>query len=296
MPIHVTCDACGRGFQAKDEYAGHRVQCPECGRDIAIPGTPSPEGIVKPPGEPEFYQGEARTSGKAIASMVLGILSFCLSIFTGIPAIILGILGLNDINRSYGRVKGKGFAVTGIVTGSVGIIFIVPAILIALLLPAVQAAREAAQRAQCTNNLKQIGLALHNYHDTYGTFPPPAITDANGNPLLSWRVAILPFLGEDGLYNQFHLDEPWDSPNNQPLSFQLPSVYKCPSQPESVPPMTTYQVIVGPGTFFERAVSMREITRRHGQHARGRRVESPGHLEQAGGPCLQPERGLAADG
>jgi len=75
------------------------------------------------------------------------------------------------------------------------VVIAIIAVLVALLLPAVQQAREAARRAQCKNNLKQIGLALHNYHDAFGCFPPVASTDAQGNPLLSWRVALLPYLG-----------------------------------------------------------------------------------------------------
>ncbi len=100
----------------------------------------------------------------------------------------------------------------------------------ALLLPAVQAAREAARRAQCVNNLKQIGLALHNYHDTTNGFPAAAITSKDGKPLLSWRVAILPYIEQQELYNQFHLNEPWDSPHNKTLIARMPVAYNCPSR------------------------------------------------------------------
>src|SRR5690242_17032670 len=83
----------------------------------------------------------------------------------------------------------------------------------ALILPAVQQAREAARRSQCKNNLKQIGLALHNYHETYGGLPPAFVADDQGRPMHSWRVLILPFLGEQALYNEYNLSEPWDGPN-----------------------------------------------------------------------------------
>ncbi|HEX5102473.1 MAG TPA: DUF1559 domain-containing protein, partial [Pirellulaceae bacterium] len=89
--------------------------------------------------------------------------------------------------------------------------------------PAVQAARTAAGRSQSLNNLKQIALALHNYHDVYGHFPPPAILSKDGKPLLSWRVAILPFLEHQPLYEQFKLDEPWDSAHNKKLIEKMPA-------------------------------------------------------------------------
>ncbi|MBX6315577.1 MAG: DUF1559 domain-containing protein [Isosphaeraceae bacterium] len=252
MPIQVTCE-CGRQLQAKEEYAGRTTHCPDCGRELVIPLPESQAWSAPEVGPPkDVYPGEAGTSGKAIASLVLGLLSFLCVFFTGIPAIILGILGLNDIDRSQGRLKGRGLAVGGIVTGSIGTVLIGAGVLIALLSPAIQAAREAARRAQCVNNLKQIGLALHNFASAQGHFPPPDITDKDGNPLLSWRVAILPYFGQEALYQQFHLDEPWNSPHNLTLLSQMPTTYLCPSEPPGDRTMTTYQVLVGSQTMFPR--------------------------------------------
>ena len=121
---------------------------------------------------------------------------------------------------------------------------------IALLLPAVQAAREAARRTQCTNNLKQIMLAMLNYESANGHYPPAAIRDKSGKPLLSWRVAILPYLEYGNLYNEFHLDEPWDSPHNLALAEQMPKAYLCPSR-RAEPNTTSYRVVNGPGSLFD---------------------------------------------
>ncbi len=126
-------------------------------------------------------------------------------------------------------------------------------VLIALLLPAVQSAREAARRAQCVNNLKQIGLAMFNYNEVNGNFPSAAICDKSGKPLLSWRVAILPFLEQQALYNKFKLDEPWDSPNNKELIQYMPSTFTCPSRNQPDPGTTTYRVFLGGGSMFEMA-------------------------------------------
>jgi prepilin-type processing-associated H-X9-DG protein len=125
------------------------------------------------------------------------------------------------------------------------------AVAIALLLPAVQSAREAARRVQCVNNLKQIGLAFHNYHAANNAFPRAAITDKQGKPLLSWRVAILPYIEQQELYNKFKLDEPWDSPHNKALLKEMPTTYVCPSRSNAEPFATTYQVFSGKGAMFE---------------------------------------------
>lgn len=129
-------------------------------------------------------------------------------------------------------------------------------VLAGMLLPAIQSARNAARRMTSSNNLKMIGLALHNYHSAYRKLPNSAITDPDGKPLLSWRVAILPFIEEQELYQKFHLDEPWDSENNLPLSKKLPAVYQARGikLPEG---KTIYQALVGENIGFKPLVDTR---------------------------------------
>jgi hypothetical protein len=100
------------------------------------------------------------------------------------------------------------------------------------------------------NNLKQIGLAMHNYHDVYKRFPAAAIADKAGKPLLSWRVAILPFIEQDTLYKEFKLDEPWDSAHNKKLLAKMPDVYGLPGTKGMPRNATFYRVFTGPGTVF----------------------------------------------
>ena len=122
-------------------------------------------------------------------------------------------------------------------------------IMVALLLPAVGAAREAARRAQCSNNLKQIALAVHNYHDSHDCFPTAATADEDGNPMRSWRVAIMPFLNGGGYYDQYDFDEPWDSPTNQSLAGLGSIYYRCPSETGPIGSDTSYVMIVGKDTI-----------------------------------------------
>lgn len=121
-------------------------------------------------------------------------------------------------------------------------------VMISLLVPAVQSAREAARRAQTVNSMKQALLAMHNYHDDHGRFPSQAICDAEGKPLLSWRVALLPYLSEQNLFDEFRLDEPWNSPHNRLLVDRMPTVWADPSADPAG--FTTLQVITGAGTPF----------------------------------------------
>ncbi|MEX1223702.1 MAG: DUF1559 domain-containing protein [Pirellulales bacterium] len=122
-------------------------------------------------------------------------------------------------------------------------------ILIALLVPAVSSSRDAARRMQCSNNMKQIALAMLNYESTNGSFPPAYTVDENGQPLHSWRVLILPYLEQRHLYEQIARDEPWDSPANRQFHDVMIDIYGCPASVDE-PSDTNYMVLVGDETLF----------------------------------------------
>jgi hypothetical protein len=115
-----------------------------------------------------------------------------------------------------------------------------------------QRVRRQAMMAQSQNNLKQIAIAMHNYNDTYGKLPTQALYGKDGKPLLSWRVAILPFIEQQNLYQQFHLDEPWDSEHNKKLLETMPKTYASPADPKGTAEHRTHYLgFHGPGAFFE---------------------------------------------
>jgi prepilin-type N-terminal cleavage/methylation domain-containing protein len=119
------------------------------------------------------------------------------------------------------------------------VVIAIIAILVALLLPAVQQAREAARRSQCKNNLKQIGLALHNYHDVHNTLPSGwiAVEDGQHSPHegmngAGWGTMILPYLDQAPLYNQFNSSLSIIHPVNDSFRTTILTVWQCPSDPK----------------------------------------------------------------
>lgn len=154
----------------------------------------------------------------------------------GAIAVILGILGIG-----------------GVLCGGV---------LVALLLPAIQSARTAAQRMQSSNNLKQIALAFHNYESTYKQLPAAYLLDADGKRTMSWRVAILPFMESVRVYENYKTNEPWDSASNQAVTNVPIMTYKNPADTKAGPLETSYMVVTGPGTLFEddKATRFSEVT------------------------------------
>ena len=103
---------------------------------------------------------------------------------------------------------------------------------------------------QCQMNLKQLGLALHNYHNDHGHFPPAVVKDKDGAPLYSWRVLLLPYLDQGNLYEQFRRDEPWDSPHNMALVKYMPSEFGCPAKGRASTYVTQYVAITGDETLW----------------------------------------------
>jgi len=115
-----------------------------------------------------------------------------------------------------------------------------------------------AARARSQNNLKQLALGLHNFESAHGHFPPAAICSKKGKPLLSWRVAILPYIEQDALYKQFKLDEPWDSEHNLKLAHPVRiKTFMLPGVNDDGKGLTHYQLCVGNGAGFDKIQPMR---------------------------------------
>jgi prepilin-type processing-associated H-X9-DG protein len=130
-------------------------------------------------------------------------------------------------------------------------------ILIVLLLPALQSARPAALRNQCTNQMKQIALGFLNYESANGRLPPAYVVDANGKRIHSWRVLILPFMDDAALYKKYNFNEPWDGPNNSKLATQIPQVYRCPANVDNAAGNveTHYFAVVAPETGWGKNIN-----------------------------------------
>jgi len=134
----------------------------------------------------------------------------------------------------------------GIVTG--GCIVVALIVVSLAFLPRVGSGR-APKRERCTKNLKQIALALTNYESARHHFPAIGATDKDGQPMQSWRVAILPYLERNELYEKYDHKEPWNGPKNQAIAASMPDIYRCPtdSKASATGQETSYVMIAGDG-------------------------------------------------
>jgi Protein of unknown function (DUF1559) len=179
---------------------------------------------------------------------------------TDLPEFLAAMAGFAILNEAENLLKNPPITLAGTslkadyTTPQISSNALIPttAIAIGMMLPAVSKVREASQRISSINNLKQIALAMHNYESTYSGFPAAAICDKKtGKPLLSWRVAILPFIEQEALYKQFKMDEPWDSEHNLKLAKNMPKIYFHPKANKPGDDKTHYRLFYGKGATFE---------------------------------------------
>jgi hypothetical protein len=125
-------------------------------------------------------------------------------------------------------------------------------LLVLLLLPAVNAPREAARRMKCYSNLRNIMVAMNCYHTKYGCYPPAYTVDKQGRRIHSWRALLLEFLDRD-LYAEYDFSRPWNSPGNLAVAdtMKQDGPYRCPSEQLQSPLNTSYVMLVGPAAFSD---------------------------------------------
>ena len=158
----------------------------------------------------------------------------------------LSLICLQGVLRAFitGKRNGRSWnSLVGVVLGVAAVFVCSP--------PQRSAAREAAFRTQCKNNLKQIGLALHNYHDMHRMFPTPVQPAFDR----SWRVTLLPFMEQAKLYERYDQDATWDSTSNLPLTLEVVRSLDCPGRPFRLDDqrrfLAAYTAVTGPGAAFE---------------------------------------------
>lgn len=122
-----------------------------------------------------------------------------------------------------------------------------------VLWPTFQALRERRNRTACMNNLQLIAIALNEYCDTHGSYPPPIVYDDKGAPMHSWRTLILIELGYPSLYAQYNFDQPWDSEANSSLMMQCPREFVSPASNSQTGNESSYFLVIGKGTVFPKA-------------------------------------------
>lgn len=248
MPV-FSCNGCGATLQLGDEHAGKQVQCPTCKSTVTVP---SPDAITTEPPRP----AAAATDTTAPPPVAAG---------ADRPRRRRAEVDDDDDEtddddrpRRRPRAPAKassglgGCAIAMIVCGVLAL-FIIPCLL-ALLIPAVQKVREAAARTQTMNNMKQIGLAFHNHSDANRFMPTQkALSPINQKPIeLSWRVSILPFIEQQGLFMRIDQNAAWDAPQNQSLSNAMPKVYENLLRETNAKDRsaTDFQVFTGPKTLY----------------------------------------------
>jgi len=239
MAIPFVCPHCGLKTDVDARYAGQSGPCAGCGQTVVIPWP----GVAGGPGRPAPSGG---LSPVAIVVIVVVVLLLVLLVCGGL---LFGTL----------------FWRLSMPSGQMG-------------RPVTPQAAPAVVRPSdpCSNNLRQIGLALQNYHDRYKCFPPAYVADEKGKPKHSWRVLLLPFVDEQALYAQYNFKEPFDGPANRRLAQRPVSAYQCPESAAADTANASYVMLVGPGTLSDGPKSTKLSDVRDGTSNTIAIVEIPG--------------------
>tara|TARA_R110002111_G_scaffold257026_1_gene324950 strand:- start:100123 stop:101130 length:1008 start_codon:yes stop_codon:yes gene_type:complete len=254
MAIQFHCKKCGKGYKVGDDKAGRKIKCRQCAAPIQIPEadiedlsedwedeeaeyTPAPRRRAPSASKSKSKPKRKNKSGSGSNQNIL--------IIGGIVALLVvggGGYFLFSFAKSGANLAKSLMDKTDEVINSQG------------------NSNSQKVKKSAVDNMKQIALAFHKFHDSFSRFPPADAQLIDGKPLLSWRVHMLPFLGQAELYKQFNLQEPWDSPQNSALLEKMPDVYTCDGV--SQPGYTSIMTFSGKGTPFTggRGPQMRNFT------------------------------------
>lgn len=226
MAIPFRCPHCEAETDVYDQFAGQSGPCAVCGREITVPDL---QAGGAPGSRPPRRQG--------------------VGLFNGLLMIVAGVFGC----------------------GGVSLLFLLVLAGVVVALPMVQSATAVSSPdsfttgtntpasvgvSACQSNLRVIGTAMQRYHDAHGTYPPAYVVGEDGKPAHSWRVLLLPYLGEDALYEKYDQSQPWNSEHNLKLAEQMPQVYACPDDTGNQQQRdTSYMVIVSDLGVFQGAKS-----------------------------------------
>jgi hypothetical protein len=209
--IPFTCPHCGAFTEVELAYAGKSGPCFVCGRTVKVPYVTTGTGLRTIQAEGVSPQAVATVTPARSQLINAGLILFG-------ACLLLGAIG---------------------------------AIGFKLAAPAIIAIKKSSAMSESQSNMQQIVQALKAYEVQYGSLPPPYTVDANGKKMHSWRVLILPFLGENRVYGMYNMSEPWDSQNNIRLASEIPSVFHCTIDPSAKSlGETSYVVAIGPKTAF----------------------------------------------
>lgn len=210
MPYLFTCTHCQTKTLVDDQYSGQVGRCVTCGAEIRLPDFAPPENRTA--------GGTRGASSRTVAAWQLGNSSPMVRRFVAAAIVLVMVVCGAVAMVRYGS-------------------------------PALSSIQTNRLRVQSTRNIERIAAALNAYASDHGTYPPPLIRRPDGTLMHSWRVLILPYLDQQELYNDYNLNQPWDSPGNLELTSRMPAVYRAASN-QLYAGDAAYFLITGPGTLF----------------------------------------------